>query len=1118
MRNKKAFATIIGLCLLTGTTAAYAATASDYQTTEYYASKGLALLRAADAYALGYTGKGILTGVSDMAVNFATPELAGKPGSYDPESQDYNWAGMEHGTHVSGIVAASKDSEGMHGVAFDADVLGEYFDYGKTSNSLFRDDLFTNFLNKPEIKVINCSWGWPQNSLDTDLGTKTDGGSIVNFAYMTSADIVKEYPYLTKIQEAANANKLLVFAAGNSGHTTQAYTKLAFMWQNPTLSNNYLEVSAADNLNLTASSDGSIKGDHLVTYFSDLAKFAEDNFVAASGQEIYSANADYYVTGNAHYGKLDIPMNGTSMAAPHVTGVAALVQQAFPYMSAKQIGDVLLSTANSNITLPAYQVMLSKKEQGYKLESMTIIFSGAPSGKTEAELKQLAKDYYQSYYANNGYYSKGTWDMCVDRKLTALYYAGLQEFWGQGLVDAGKAVQGLGALNARRLTADNISADYTVLGTKTAQALYPIDTQGYNSIWRNDIKEIKVGLIAPDSTESDLKDRYQYYYYNWIDGNSTATADTKALTQSYIDLFNDRAKASGLQGLSVGLWKQGDGTLALTGANTYKGSTVVGGGAIALTGSVAGDAYTLSGGTLTGTGTVNGNLDNKGTLTAGLTSTAQNLLGVSDPAGTLSVKGSLTSSGALQLIGKSKVAVTGTAAVGGTSVALVATPKNNPLINQTYNYLTAAGGVTGLPALSGANPSAFVQLTTSATDATHAYFTPKLLANANLNTTAGLTDAEKQLYTALNQKAQAALQNSATSQEQAQLYSDLYYLTPGAGKQLATDLTGTNPAQLLNQSPLSYLTADTVYSRLDTTDLDGTLTTTVQAASLDGDAPRVKTTLPVSLDAKNNLWFKLFRGTEAYNGTADLTNNSFGGAIGYDRALNLTTRVGGLFSYGTTHYSMTKLSGDSHDWRLGVYADHKNGAWEYQGLVSYGQNHYDMDRNVDFYNTKLNGDYKAKVWDAEAKAKYTLPSTVQRTWQVKPYGKLSYTHTSQDSYTESSNTVLPGQSVDSLSNNSWRGEVGLELKRNNLKYKSGWGGTIGYKRILSGANPELNGTLSGSDSGFTLTSDNDKDYVTYSLNAHTSLGGRWTGQAEFKGEKSQNNHKEIYSVVAKYAF
>jgi hypothetical protein len=44
--------------------------------------------------------------------------------------------------------------------------------------------------------------------------------------------------------------------------------------------------------------------------------------------------------------------------------------------------------------------------------------------------------------------------------------------------------------------------------------------------------------------------------------------------------------------------------------------------------------------------------------------------------------------------------------------------------------------------------------------------------------------------------------------------------------------------------------------------------------------------------------------------------------------------VGGLFSYGVTNYSTDNMSGDSHDWRVGAYVDHKNGNWDYQGLVT----------------------------------------------------------------------------------------------------------------------------------------------------------------------------------------
>ena len=1139
-KNTQLLSALICLSLLTVPCYASAQTAADFKTTEYYASKGLDILHAADAYALGYTGKGVLAGVSDLPMNVFVPELETKTGTYDAENDPrnnaeyikYNFKGAEHGTHVAGIVVGSKDNIGMHGVAFDADVLGEYFDYGNIDHSLFRHDLFKNFLANPKVKVINCSWGWPQNSLDTDLGTTTAGGNVVDFTYMTTDAVTNEFPYLNSIKTATSNDKLLVFSAGNAGHTTQAYTKLAFQWQNPILAYNYIGVAAADNFNLTANSDGSIKGDHLVTYFSDLAKFSEDSFVAASGQEIYSANADYYDSTSDRYGMLDIPMNGTSMAAPFVTGVAALVQQAYPYMSAKQIGDVLLSTANTKVALPEYQVSLGKKEQGYKLESMIIMFTGAPTGKTEAELKQLAKDYYQAYYADNGYYSKEIWDKCVDRKLTAIYYAGLQEFWGQGLVDAGKAVQGLGALNARRLTSSDISSDYTVQGAKTSQVLYPIDTKGYNSIWSNDIKEIKAGLIAPDSTESDLKDRYQYYYYNWINGNTgTVTAQTAALTQSYIDYFNNNVEKSGLKGLSVGLLKQGNGTLALTGTNTYKGSTVVDGGAIALTGSVAGDAYTLAGGTFTGTGTINGNLNNKGTVVPGLTADTQNLLSttlagtqgagtnstvtgtaITTTIGTLTVSGDLSGTGKLQIAlngtDNSKLNVKGAANLTGTTLS-VRGSSTLPVVNHTYNYLISQNGIIG-----NANPEQLPYITVNPTVVgNNGYLTA---ANTTkLGNQAGTTPSENSVGSALQDKVMGIINSDPTSAT-ARAMNTLFYQDAKAAGSFIKDVTSEARAALLNQSPMSSLTNETVYSRLDTVDFSGDLGITTQAASLDGNAPQVKTSLPVTLDSANNVWFKLFRGFENYNYNDSLDNKSFGGAIGYDHALNLSTRIGGLFSYGVTDYNTNNIEGKSYDWRLGVYGSKYNGDWEYQALATYGSNHYDIDRSNAWEGSKVNGDYKAKVWDGEVKARYFVPSTRTKTWQVKPYGKLSYTHTAQDAYAETGTSTFK-QNLNSASNNSWRGEVGVELNR-NLTNQSSWGGSVGYKRVISGLNPELNGTFVGDTNSFSIQSDNDRNYVTYSLNARGSLGGKWMGQAEFRGEASSNTHKEILSLTAKYSF
>ncbi len=51
-------------------------------------------------------------------------------------------------------------------------------------------------------------------------------------------------------------------------------------------------------------------------------------------------------------------------------------------------------------------------------------------------------------------------------EVNAYYNVPLDVIFGQGIVDAGKAVNGLGAINVRRLDNSDISSDYTVQGNK----------------------------------------------------------------------------------------------------------------------------------------------------------------------------------------------------------------------------------------------------------------------------------------------------------------------------------------------------------------------------------------------------------------------------------------------------------------------------------------------------------------------------------------------------------------------------------------------------------------------------------------------------------------------------
>ena len=79
MKRQNKLSLAIALALITGSLPIAAAqSAADFQDEEYYKSGGLNLINAAEAYALGYTGKGVTLGICDMPINFQHPELLQK--------------------------------------------------------------------------------------------------------------------------------------------------------------------------------------------------------------------------------------------------------------------------------------------------------------------------------------------------------------------------------------------------------------------------------------------------------------------------------------------------------------------------------------------------------------------------------------------------------------------------------------------------------------------------------------------------------------------------------------------------------------------------------------------------------------------------------------------------------------------------------------------------------------------------------------------------------------------------------------------------------------------------------------------------------------------------------
>ena len=238
-KTKIVAALLTGLCL-GFFSHARAAAPSDFETEEYFKSTGLDAINASSAYSKGYTGKGVTVGISDTPIIFTSPEFDAKQHSYqaddygrtyiaadgtvyyltedstdfplnDPEF-GYYW---NHGAHEGGIVAACRNGQGMHGVAYEGELVGSCpFSSmsGVSSTAAARPGWADAFLNNPAIKIVNCSWNYPCYPLDM----LEENDTVQDFMdrYWKGTD---EYKPVKDINSPLGKNKLFVWSTGNHG-------------------------------------------------------------------------------------------------------------------------------------------------------------------------------------------------------------------------------------------------------------------------------------------------------------------------------------------------------------------------------------------------------------------------------------------------------------------------------------------------------------------------------------------------------------------------------------------------------------------------------------------------------------------------------------------------------------------------------------------------------------------------------------------------------------------------------------------------------------------------------------------------------------------------------------
>ena len=233
-------------------------------------------------------------------LNFDFDPKAGMPQTGSKYGNNhYGGEHAEHGTHVAGIIASTRDNDkGSQGVAYGA----------------------------AEIMVLRAVPDGDERDLDVANAIRyaaDNGASIINMSLGKGISPDKRLVY-DALNYAASKNVLIVHAAGNDSEDIDE-------------ANNYPN---DDGLTLQGQSSflciGALsptKGKKITAAFSNYGTESVDIF--APGEDIYST-----LPGN-NYGF----RSGTSMAAPVACGVAALVWSMNPELTALQLQQLLIKSA-----------------------------------------------------------------------------------------------------------------------------------------------------------------------------------------------------------------------------------------------------------------------------------------------------------------------------------------------------------------------------------------------------------------------------------------------------------------------------------------------------------------------------------------------------------------------------------------------------------------------------------------------------------------------------------------------------------------------------------------------------------------------------------------------------
>ncbi len=356
---------------------------------QFYNQQALSTINALGAYTQGYSGNGVTIGVVDSGVDpnhiAVSSALVAAMGWSRTDSENVmvnNWVSQTgtsnfssfindlaaggnsvagHGTFVTSIAAGRlngvSSADNIMGVAYNANVvLGQYV-FSQLNDArteviavgLNPDQVAQtiNFVSSRGVKVINNSWGEdyaPANlpkSMTISMREYVDeNGGIVD-----------------ALKRAQDRGAVIVFAAGNDGLPfPTAPATLPSVDPAVEQKGGWIVVAATTNRGINPATGqiemarGGIKESTGLPYYTNYCGEAMMYCISAPGGLLVPsvAQGDVGMGGaladtTAGYGRNE----GTSFAAPVVTGAVALVAGKFPWMTAQNLGVTILTTGTT---------------------------------------------------------------------------------------------------------------------------------------------------------------------------------------------------------------------------------------------------------------------------------------------------------------------------------------------------------------------------------------------------------------------------------------------------------------------------------------------------------------------------------------------------------------------------------------------------------------------------------------------------------------------------------------------------------------------------------------------------------------------------------------------------